>query len=97
MRKLILLIGLIAILGLVGCAAVQKTKTVSTTTEGIEDDLEDIDTDVEVDQEDETTSDDETTTTSNQPVTPPISQEELDQLKADLEALETEDLGGLSE
>lgn len=87
MKKIVCLTGLILLVGLLFCGCADQQPQEKT------DDAQPEETATEVSAESATDLPDQQETTGN---VSSVTQEELDKLKADIEGLEAEDLGGLS-
>ena len=101
MKKILLILGLILVIGLVSCTPIQEPVTenneVETDGPTPADLPEEEDEPMEEPEEPKTRDSEPATEPENKEVAPTVSKEELDQLKEDLEGMEFEDLGGLSE
>ena len=86
MKRLMLMLGLVIIIGLVSCTPVQVNENVEQESNSPE--PEELEIEKPILKEE---------AVEPKEVTPTVSKEELDQLKKDLEGMEFEDLGGLSE
>ena len=96
MKKILFLLGLVLVVSLVSCAPVQQPRSVTVESGDTTDDVMTT-PDEEPETEDEVDTTEEETELDTSDVEPTVSREELDQLKEDIEGMEFEDLGGLSE
>jgi|SRR3989344_9156615 len=102
MKKVLLILGMIVLISLlIACAPAKQTitkKTIVTEKEATVINSEpSANDDADLETETGTTSETEQPSTTASSSSSAVSQEELDQLKEEIEKMEFEDLGGLSE